>query len=132
MTWITIQNAHKIAASNLYCKITLVWLDSSLSVLCILWQHMCDFIFDWKSYYVSSINITLLISTDDQSYLSSMVKQKLSFHPININKSSMLVALLSTVWQMRDWQKNMLLLEQDASRTSVCSKFAITIWIFIK
>ncbi len=28
--WITIQNALKIATSNLYCKITLVWLDSSL------------------------------------------------------------------------------------------------------
>ncbi len=30
--WITLQIALKIAASNLYCKITLVWLDSSLSV----------------------------------------------------------------------------------------------------
>ncbi len=30
--WITLQSALKIAASNLYCKITLVWLDSSLSV----------------------------------------------------------------------------------------------------
>ncbi len=29
---ITLQTALKIAASNLYCKITLVWLDSSLSV----------------------------------------------------------------------------------------------------
>ncbi len=28
--WITLQTAFKIAASNLYCKITLVWLDSSL------------------------------------------------------------------------------------------------------
>ncbi len=31
--WITLQTALKIAASNLYCKITLVWLDSSLSVV---------------------------------------------------------------------------------------------------
>ncbi len=30
--WITLQIAFKIAASNLYCKITLIWLDSSLSV----------------------------------------------------------------------------------------------------
>ncbi len=30
--WITLQTALKIAASNLYCKITLVWMDSSLSV----------------------------------------------------------------------------------------------------
>ncbi len=30
--WITRQTALKIAASNLYCKITLVWLNSSLSV----------------------------------------------------------------------------------------------------
>ncbi len=30
--WITIQTSLKIAANNLYCKITLVWLDSSLSV----------------------------------------------------------------------------------------------------
>ncbi len=30
--WITQQTALKIAVSNLYCKITLVWLDSSLSV----------------------------------------------------------------------------------------------------
>ncbi len=29
---ITLQTALKIDASNLYCKITLVWLDSSLSV----------------------------------------------------------------------------------------------------
>ncbi len=28
----TLQTALKIDASNLYCKITLVWLDSSLSV----------------------------------------------------------------------------------------------------
>ncbi len=32
MTWITLQIALKIDASNLYCKITLVWLDSSLGV----------------------------------------------------------------------------------------------------
>ncbi len=31
--WITLQTALKIAASNLNCKITLVWLDSSLSVV---------------------------------------------------------------------------------------------------
>ncbi len=31
-SWITIQTVLKIAASNLYCKITLVWLDFSLSV----------------------------------------------------------------------------------------------------
>ncbi len=31
-SWITLQTALKIDASNLYCKITLVWLDSSLSV----------------------------------------------------------------------------------------------------
>ncbi len=30
--WITLQTSLKIAASNLYCKITLFWLDSSLSV----------------------------------------------------------------------------------------------------
>ncbi len=30
--WITLQTALKIAASNLYCKITLVWLSSSLIV----------------------------------------------------------------------------------------------------
>ncbi len=30
--WITLQTALKIAANNLYCKITFVWLDSSLSV----------------------------------------------------------------------------------------------------
>ncbi len=30
---ITLQTALKNAASNLYCKITLVWLDSSLSVV---------------------------------------------------------------------------------------------------
>ncbi len=30
--WITLQTAPKIATSNLYCNITLVWLDSSLSV----------------------------------------------------------------------------------------------------
>ncbi len=29
---ITLQTALKIAVMNLYCKITLVWLDSSLSV----------------------------------------------------------------------------------------------------
>ncbi len=31
--WITLQTTLKIAASNLYYKITLVWLDSSLSVV---------------------------------------------------------------------------------------------------
>ncbi len=31
--WITLQTALKIAASNLSCKIILVWLDSSLSVV---------------------------------------------------------------------------------------------------
>ncbi len=31
-SWIALQTALKIAAYNLYCKITLVWLDSSLSV----------------------------------------------------------------------------------------------------
>ncbi len=30
--WITLQTVLKIATSNFYCKITLVWLDSSLSV----------------------------------------------------------------------------------------------------
>ncbi len=30
--WITLKTAPQIAASNLYCKITFVWLDSSLSV----------------------------------------------------------------------------------------------------
>ncbi len=32
-TMITLQTALTIATSNLYCKITLVWLDSSVSVL---------------------------------------------------------------------------------------------------
>ncbi len=33
VSWITLQTALKIAGSNLYCKIILVWLDSSLNVL---------------------------------------------------------------------------------------------------
>ncbi len=35
---ITLHTAQTIAASNLYCKITLVWLDSSLSVVSDVWQ----------------------------------------------------------------------------------------------
>ncbi len=31
--WITLKTALKIVVSNLYCKITLVWLDYSLSVV---------------------------------------------------------------------------------------------------
>ncbi len=37
--WITLQTALKIVGSNLYCKITLVWLDSSLSVDCSEFLH---------------------------------------------------------------------------------------------
>ncbi len=39
--WITLQTALIIAASNLYCKTTLVWLNSSLSVLHSYCEHHC-------------------------------------------------------------------------------------------
>ncbi len=43
--WITLQTALKIAASNLYCKITLVWLESSLSVpLCMTTTYFVLFV----------------------------------------------------------------------------------------
>ncbi len=37
---ITLQTAVKIAASNVYCKITLVWLDSSLSVVSHIYSRL--------------------------------------------------------------------------------------------
>ncbi len=41
--WITLQTALKIDACNLYCKITLVWLDSSLRVVtCSIFVHLYE------------------------------------------------------------------------------------------
>ncbi len=54
--WITLQTALKIDASNLYCKITLVWLDSSLSVNKVkgchdMWMNNFVFGMPWKYTY---------------------------------------------------------------------------------
>ncbi len=52
--WITLKTAPKIAVSNLYCKITLVWLDSSLSAGCFTnWQSAFKQVFIIKARWGS-------------------------------------------------------------------------------
>ncbi len=71
--WITLQTALKIAASNLYCKIILVWLDSSLSVVLLSQEEatiVCFTYFINKPIYLCAFKVfshcVTLLSVEDQ------------------------------------------------------------------
>ncbi len=56
--WITLQSALKIAASNMYCKITLVWLDTSLSAVNAHIRYQNKGWYCCLKMFVSSLNVT--------------------------------------------------------------------------